>query len=118
MHLNPAGVVTSIGGFETIHQGQFTRLGILDMRPNLVGREICGVQVGLCWVEYHAVDTSVGNIFVILDIAIQRAIGLHGEYVSIAGVVVERVAVNIVRRFVSGEHEDSTSVGLTAGSES
>lgn len=117
MHLNPAGVVTSIRSLEAIDQCQFARLGILDVRPNLVSREIGGVQVGLCGIENHAVDTSVGDIFVVLDILIQSSIGLHRKHVAITGVVVERVAVNIVGRLMGGKHENSTSVGLAAGSQ-
>lgn len=118
MHLDPAGVVASIRSLEAIDQCQFTRLGILDVRPNLVGREIGGVQVGLCGIEHHAMDTSVGDVFIVLDIFIQTSIGLHRKHVAVTGVVVERVAVNIVGRLVGGKHENSTSVGLAAGSQS
>ena len=118
MHLDPARVITGLGGLQAVHERQFTRLGILKMRPDLVGRQIGRVQVGLCRVEHHAVNTGLGVIFVVLYIAIQSSVGLDGKHVTIAGVVVEGVAVDIVGGLVGGEDEDGTGVGLAAGGES
>lgn len=88
------------------------------MRPDLVGGQIGRVEVGLCRVENHAVDTGLGVIFVVLHIAVQSPIGLDGKHVTVASVVVERVAVDIVGRLTGGEDEYRTSVGLAAGGES
>jgi hypothetical protein len=64
------------------------------------------------------VNTGLGVIFVVLYIAIQSSVGLDGKHVTVAGVVVEGVAIDIVGGLVGGEDEDGTGVGLAAGGES
>jgi hypothetical protein len=64
------------------------------------------------------VNTGLGVIFVVLYIAIQSSVGLDGKHVTVAGVVVEGVAVDIIGGLVGSEDEDGTGVGLAAGGES
>lgn len=80
------------------------------MRPQLVGREIGGVEVGLGRVEDHAVDACVGLVRVILRVLCKCSRLADGKDVAVASMVVERVGVDVVRWLARGEQEDGAGV--------
>lgn len=117
VHLNPTRVITRMRSLKTIEQSQLTSLSILFVCPDFVGLEIGGVEVGLGRIKDHAVNASVGIILVVLDILIKGTILGDGEDVSIAGVLVEWVTVDIVWGLVGGQNEDGAGVGVGASSQ-
>jgi hypothetical protein len=88
-------------------------LKYLFVRPDFVGPHVGRVEVLFILVEDHAVDGGVVLVRVVLDIFFQTALVVDRENVAIAGEIVERVAVDIVRRLVGGEHEDRASLGVS-----
>lgn len=86
------------------------------MRPQLVGREIGGVEVGLGWVKDHAVDARVWLVGVVLRVLCERTTLADGEDIAVASMVVEGVGVDVVRWLARGKEEDGTGVcGSVAG---
>jgi len=57
-------------------------------------------------------DGSVVLIRVVLHVLFQATLVIDGEHVSVAGIVVERVTINIVRRLVGSKHKDGTGLGV------
>ena len=88
------------------------RFSVLLVRPDLVGAQIRGVEVGLRRIEYHAVHAGLGAILVVLNVRLHAAVFVYGEDVSVAGVVVERVPVDIVWWLLGREDEDGSGVGV------
>jgi len=93
------------------HRREQARCGILRVRPDAVGPHVCRVQVALGAVEGHAVDCGLGRVGVVLDVRLQRAGRVHREDVAEAGVLVERVAVHVIWRLLSGQKEDGSCAG-------
>ena len=114
MHFHPARMVIGRRGLETVDQRQLSSR-VLAMRPDLVGLQVGRVEKGLGGIEDHAVDAGGRFIFVVLHILGQTAIVLDREHIAIAGVLVEGIAIDIVRRLASGQDEDGASVGVGAG---
>lgn len=83
------------------------------MRPDSVGPHVCAVEVCLGVIKDHAVNGGLGAIFVVLDVLVQSTFRVHGEDVAISGVVVEGVAVDVVRGLLGGKEEDGA--GLCVG---
>lgn len=117
MDFDPSRMVVRRRRLKTIHERQLPGRSVLAMRPDLVGLQVGRVQECLGRIEDHAVDTGVFHIFVVLHILGQTAVVPYGEDVAVAGVFVEWVAVDIVRRLFGGEHEDGSSVGVCIGSQ-
>lgn len=80
------------------------------MRPQLVGREIGGIEVGLCWVKDHAVDARVWLVRVILRVLCESASLAHRKDVAVSSVLVEGVGVDVVRWLARREKEDGAGV--------
>lgn len=111
MHGNPTGVVPVVGTLDRSHQVEGRVVFPAAMDPKLIGTEIGRVQVLLLWIKDHAVDARVGLVGVVLDILLEGLGGrVRREDGAVAGVVVERVAVDSVRGFVCGEEEDGSCV--------
>jgi hypothetical protein len=87
-------------------------LKYLLVRPDFVSPHIGRVEVLLALVEDHAVDGGVVLIGVVLDVFFQTTLVVDGEDIAIAGKVVERVAIDVVRRLIGCEHEDGTGLGV------
>lgn len=117
MDFHPSRVVVRRRRLETVHQRQLPGRSVLAMRPDLVGLQVGRVQESLGGIEDHAVDTGVFDIFVVLHVLRQAAVVLYREDVAVAGVFVEWVAVDVVRRLFGGEHEDGSSVGVCTSSQ-
>lgn len=109
-------MVSRRGRLDTIDKRERARLGIFPVRPDLVGSHVCGIEIGLGRVEDHSVDAGVRVILVVLDVPVEPAVGVDGEDVAVAGVVVEGVSVDVVRGLLSGEHEDGSCIGISVGS--
>lgn len=114
VHLHPARMVIGRRGLETVDQAQFPGR-VLAVRPDLVGLQVGRVEKGLGGIEDHAVDARGRFIFVVLHILGQTAIVLDGKHIAIARVLVEGIAIDVVRRLAGGQDEDSASVGVGAG---
>jgi hypothetical protein len=82
--------------FECVYQGQLTCLLVFLVSPDFVGSEIRRVEISFCGIEYHAVDSGFGTVFVVLDVLCQRAVRIDGEYVPVTCMVVEGVSVDVV----------------------
>lgn len=64
---DPARVVAWIGRIDRADEFDGA-IWVLAVRPQLVGCEIGGVEIGLGWVKDHAVDARVGLVGVILRV--------------------------------------------------
>ena len=117
MDFDPARMVVGRGRLQTIQQGQLA-IGLLAMRPHLVGLEVGAVQERLGGIEDHAVDPGGRVILVVLDILGQTTVVLDGEDIAIASVLVEGIPVDIVGGLPGGQNEDGTGVGVCARGES
>lgn len=117
MHLDPAGMIVRRRRLEAIHERDLPRLRVFLVRPDLVGLQICRVQVCFRRVEHHPVDAGVRLVFVVLHVGGQRARFVDREDVPVPGVFVEWVAVDVEGGFVCGEDEDGARVGVGAGGE-
>ena len=102
VNFDPARVVAGVWGLQAVQQLQLAGVCILLVCPDLVGLQVCGVEIGLGGVEDHAVDTGVFVIGVVLDIGLKGTVRLNGEDISISCVFVEWVAIYIVRGLVGG----------------
>lgn len=111
VHGDPARVVTGIGGVDGADQLNFTGRK-LAVRPQLVGRQVGRVEVGLGRVEHHAVDARVLLVFVVLDVLLELAGVGHGEDVAVAGELVEGVGIDGVGGLLGREKEDGAGVGV------
>lgn len=108
---DPAGVVAGVRGVDGADELEFGAVGGgLLVDPELVGREVGGVEEGFCGVEHHAVDARVGVVGVVLDVCLEGARGGDGEDVAVGGVLVERVAVDCVGGLLRREEEDCAGV--------
>jgi hypothetical protein len=58
------------------------------------------------------VDGGVVLVRVVLHVFFQTALVVDGKDVAVAGEVVERIAVDVIRRLVGGENEDGTGLGV------
>ena len=56
-------------------------------------------------------DCGRGGVGVVLDVGVEGAGWGDGEYVAYLSMIIERVAVDMVRRLVSWEQEDGTGFG-------
>ena len=87
-------------------------LKYLLVRPDFVSPHVGRVEVLLVLVEDHAVDGGVVLVRVVLDVFLQTALVVDGEHVAVAGEVVERVTINVVRRLIGGKYENGTGLGV------
>jgi hypothetical protein len=64
------------------------------------------------------VNSGIRHQLEVLDVAVDLAGLVDSKDVSVAGVVVEWVAVDVVGWFVSGKNKDGSRVGISGGGES
>lgn len=81
--LHPARVVSWVRSVQFTHQLELAGFVILLVRPDLVGAQVCGVEVGLRLVKHHTVDASLGRVRVILDVFQEATVFVCGEHVSV-----------------------------------
>lgn len=112
VHGHPSWVVPLARRFDTAYSGELTGFRVLLVAPNPVGPHVRRVQVALCGIKRHAVDCSLGAVFVVLDVLLEPAILIHGEDVAEAGVVVEWVTVDVVRWLLCREDENGPRLGV------
>lgn len=117
MHGHPSWMVARQRCVQTAHGLQMPRRGVFLVRPDFVGPHVGGVEVGFAWIEDGAVDGRGGRVGKVLHVAVQSARGGHGEDVAVAGVRVERGAVDCVGRLSCGEDEDGAGFGGGGGCE-
>ena len=101
MHCHPPRVVTSRRSVDAIDKSEVACLAILSVRPDLVSPQVGRVEIGFAWIEDHSMYARLGNILVVLNVRLHTAGLVDGEHVAVAGVVVEGVSIDIVRRFLS-----------------
>lgn len=131
---DPAGVVAGRGRGDGADEGEVARLHVLGERkasvsehgefggkgdgyfcvtPNLICPHIRRVQVLLGSVKHHSMHSRLLVKRRVLHVLVERAGGADAEDVDEARMVIERIAVHIVRRFCGGEDEDGA--GLRVG---
>jgi hypothetical protein len=101
MHLHPPWMVFWRWCLRVSHCLHLSLLNLL-VAPNPVRPHIRAIEVGFIGTENHAVDGRLFAVLVVLDILLDVTGGIDGEDVSVARVVVERVAIHVVRRFLGG----------------
>lgn len=104
-------MVTSVRGIDAADELDLSR-GELAVSPQLVGSQVGRVEVGLGWVKDHAVDAGVFLVGVVLDIVLEGTRVGDIEDVTVAGVLVEGIAVDVVRGLLGGQEEDGAGVGV------
>jgi hypothetical protein len=112
MHGHPAGVVSSIGTIDRTDQLK-RRIVFVDtaMGPDLVSTEVCRIKVLLLRIKDHSVNTRVRLVRVVLNIFLEcLCSGIGGEDSAMASVIVERIAVDGIRRLVRCEKKDGTGI--------
>lgn len=112
MHGEPARLVVWFWRVEAADRTEEAGVRVLGVAPQLVGPHVGGVEVRFSGIEDHAVDGRGGRVVVVLDVFFQDAGAVDAEDVAMAGLVVERVAVDMVRRSLSGEQEYGTGFGV------
>ena len=85
-------------------------LGVLFVSPDFVAPQVCRVKISFCGIEYHAVDSCLGTVLVILDAFLERSFLIHCEDVPETSVVIERVAVHVERWLLCCQDEDCSCV--------
>lgn len=115
---DPTGMIVGGGCVDTVDQRQGAGLRVFLVRPDLVGAQVRRVQVCFRRIEDHAMDARVRDQFEILNISVDLSGLVYGKHVAESCVVVERVAVNVVRRLMSSQNKDSSCVGVGRGRES
>ena len=113
MHLNPSRVVFLALCFCEPNCFQSSLVINLLVTPDAVRPHVGAVEICLGWVEYHSMDCRLVAVFVVLDVFLQRAVAVDAEDVAIAGVVVERVAVDIVRGLAGRKEENGARFGVS-----
>lgn len=110
MHGDPARVIARVRCVEGADE--FDRaIGVFAVCPQLVGRQIGAVEVGLGRVKDHAVNARVGQVRIILRVLVQRPRLIDGKHIAVAGVLVKRVGIHGVGGLFGGEEEDGAGVG-------
>lgn len=113
VHGHPARVIARRGRVDGPHERQLAAVAaVLAVHPQLVGLEVGRVQPRLGRIEDHAVDARVGLVLVVLDVLGQGAARRGGENGTVAGVLVEGVAVDGIRWLLGGQEEDGAGVGF------
>jgi len=83
----------------------------LLVAPYSICPHVCAVEVCFARVEDHTVDGGLVAVLVVLDVFDEVPGVVYGEDITVAGVVVEWVAVYGVWRFPGGEEEDCAGFG-------
>jgi hypothetical protein len=99
---NPSWMIALLWSLDAPDQAQCA-ICILLVCPYTIRPHIRRVQIRFGWIEHHAVDGRRQRVFIVLDILGKSAAAVCSEDVSKASMVVEGVAVDIVRWFLSGE---------------
>jgi hypothetical protein len=84
----------------------------LFVTPHSICPHVCAIEVGLRRIEHHAVDCSLVAVLKILDVFLEVAGGVDGEYVTVTGIVVEGVAVYCVWGLLRRKEEDGAGLGV------
>jgi hypothetical protein len=87
-------------------------LNYLLVCPDFVSPHVRRVEILFVFVKDHAVDGGVVLVGVVLHVFFQTALVVDGKDVTVAGKIVERIAVDVVRQLVGGEYEDGTGLGV------
>lgn len=112
VHLYPSRVVflaLCLGEANCLQSSLFVNLLVT---PDAICPHVCAVEVRFCGIEYHTVDSRLVAVLVVLDILLERSIAVDVEDVSIAGILVEGVAVDVVRWLSRGKEEDGACLGV------
>jgi hypothetical protein len=84
----------------------------LLVAPDPVCPHVRTVEVSLAGVKDHAMDCSLVAVFKVLDVLLHFAGRIDREDIAETRVVIERVAVNVVRRLLCRKKEDRASFGV------
>lgn len=85
---------------------------VLLVSPDAVSPHVGRIEIRFCRVKHHAMDGRFGSILVVLNVVVQVASRIDGKDVTMSGVVIERVAVDIEWRLFSSKKKDGTSFGV------
>lgn len=99
MHLHPSWVVFLAFRFRETNCLKPSLLVNLLVAPNAIRPHISAVQIRLSRVKNHAVDGGLVAVFIVLNIRLERTIIVYAEDIAEAGIVVERITVDVVWRF-------------------
>ena len=100
MHRYPPRVVSGGWGINTVDECELACLAIFHVCPDLVSSQVGRIEVGFGGIEDHSVYSRLGDIFVVLDVRFHTAALVDRENISIAGVVVEWISIDVVRWFL------------------
>lgn len=82
------------------------------MTPYPICPHICAVEVGFRRVEDHAVNRRLFAVLEVLDVLLDVARGVDREDISVASIVVEWIAIHVVRSFLAGKEEYGACLGV------
>ena len=102
VHLYPSRVVLLALCLGKANRFKPPLLVNLLVTPDAVCPHVCAVEVRFCGIEDHAVYGRLVAVLVVLDVPLERPVAVDIEDVAVAGIIVERVAVDVVRWFSRG----------------
>lgn len=105
VHLYPSRMVLWSRRFSEAYCFQLAFLISLLVTPYSVCPHICAVEIGLGGVKDHTVDCCLFAVFEVLDVLLDMARGVDREDIPVTSIVVERIAIHVVRRFLAGKEE-------------
>lgn len=102
MHRHPPGVVSRRWGIDAVDKGELACVAILLMCPDLVPSQVGRIKVGFRGIKNHSMYSRHGDILIVLNVDFHAAALVDRENIAVAGMVVEGVSIDIVRRLLGG----------------
>lgn len=100
VYREPPGMVLGRRSVETVDEYELARPAIFLVSPDLITFQVGRIEVGLSRIEDHSVDSRLGAILVVLNVRFHTAALVDRENIAVAGVIVEWIAIYIVRCFL------------------
>mgnify|MGYP006877403244 CR=1 FL=1 len=105
VHFHPSRMILWSRRFGEAYCFQSTLLVNLLVAPYPICPHICTVEVGFRGIKDHAMDRRLVAILEVLNILLDVARGIDREDIPVAGIIVEGVAVHIIRRLLAGKEK-------------